>query len=303
MPTGSASRTPSGGGTPGSCLARPRGRPSASQSAHSSPTLHAPPVPDVRRRSRPSRDSRRAARVPGHRRGRFRGDRCRGLSRARRGHAHRRPRGAAACAWSTVRRSTRAAAAAGGPPRALPVLVAGRAGRVLEAAGRVADRALLWAVPRSELERSVERIEAGVVAAGPGRVAPERIWAPLVAHDERHSRRSGDRRVLGAQQPAGPQRAWGLGQADVAAIRAALVAGGAAAAAGLVPDHVRGPGQPDPIRSPSAGSGGPRRDRSGPAGVRGQHRRRRVRWARDVLAAAARATDAIARDERAEAVA
>jgi 5,10-methylenetetrahydromethanopterin reductase len=66
-----------------------------------------------------------------------------------------------------------------------PILVAGRAGAVQEAAGRVADRALLWAVPASELDRSVARIAAGAAqrALGVGSAGPERIWAPLVAHD------------------------------------------------------------------------------------------------------------------------
>ena len=40
------------------------------------------------------------------------------------------------------------------PLHRLPVLVAGRGDRVLKAAGAAADRALLWAIPQSDLVRS-----------------------------------------------------------------------------------------------------------------------------------------------------
>jgi 5,10-methylenetetrahydromethanopterin reductase len=120
----------------------------------------------------------------------------------------------------------------------VPVLVAGRAGRVLEVAGRAADRVLLWAVPSSELERSVAKVEAG---AASGRTAdgsgPERIWAPLVAHDQGtrdHLHRIGAYAVLNSSPSR--QAAWGLDPERVAAIRAALVSGGAASATPLVPD-------------------------------------------------------------------
>src|SRR5580765_7637578 len=66
------------------------------------------------------------------------------------------------------------------PLRTAPVLVAGRGNGVLDAAGRVADRALLWAVPRSDLRRSLGVIEAGARAAR--RAMPEVVWAPLVDH-------------------------------------------------------------------------------------------------------------------------
>lgn len=125
------------------------------------------------------------------------------------------------------------------PLAPLPVLVAGRASRILEAAGRVADRVLLWAVPGSELDRSVRHVESGArsgraAADGPG---PERIWAPLVAHDEEtraHLHRIAAYAVLNS--PARRQAAWGLEPAQVGRIRSALVAGGAVAAAALVPE-------------------------------------------------------------------
>ncbi len=122
------------------------------------------------------------------------------------------------------------------PLRRPSVLVAGRAGRVLEVAGRVADRALLWAVPRSELAWSIERIDAGVAEAGGPRSRPELIWAPLVAHDDttlERIRATAAYSVLNSR-PA-RQRAWGLDTDDVRALRAALVAGGASAAADQVP--------------------------------------------------------------------
>ena len=57
---------------------------------------------------------------------------------------------------------------------------------ILDAAGRCADRALLWAVPISELRRSAAVIEAGAQAgreaAGP---RPQLIWAPLMDHGGR----------------------------------------------------------------------------------------------------------------------
>jgi hypothetical protein len=108
---------------------------------------------------------------------------------------------------------------------------------VLEVAGRAADRVLLWAVPDSELDRSVGRVVAGQQSGrtAPG-AGPERIWAPLVAHDEAtrsHLERIAAYAVLNS--PPRRQAAWGLDTAAVFRIRAALVSGGAAAATSLVP--------------------------------------------------------------------
>src|SRR6266852_4738049 len=63
------------------------------------------------------------------------------------------------------------------------VLIAGRGTGMLKAAGRWADRALLWAVPASDLVRSAALINEGArvgrAAIGP---RPEVVWAPLVDH-------------------------------------------------------------------------------------------------------------------------
>jgi 5,10-methylenetetrahydromethanopterin reductase len=118
-----------------------------------------------------------------------------------------------------------------------PVLIAGRGDGILEVAGRCADRALLWAVPQSDLARSAAVIAAGAAA---GREAegdqPERIWAPMVRYGG-HSR---DRllsiaaySVLNSRPEL--QSRWGLSPSDVARLRAVLVGGGAAAAQSLVP--------------------------------------------------------------------
>jgi 5,10-methylenetetrahydromethanopterin reductase len=117
------------------------------------------------------------------------------------------------------------------------VLVAGRATRVLEAAGRVGDQALLWAVPQSELERSVGLIARG---AADGRTAdgpsPELIWAPLVPHDDgtiNRIRQIAAYAVLNS--PPRRKAAWGLSTDRVAEIRRVLVGGGALAATELIP--------------------------------------------------------------------
>ena len=117
------------------------------------------------------------------------------------------------------------------------VLVAGRAARVLEAAGRVGDRALLWAVPQSELARSVGLIAQGAAdgrrAAGE---APQLVWAPLVPHDEHtigRIRQIASYAVLNS--PPRRKAAWGLSAEQVDEIRRVLVGGGAAAATELIP--------------------------------------------------------------------
>lgn len=124
------------------------------------------------------------------------------------------------------------------PLAPVPVLVAGRARKLLEAAGRSADRVLLWAVPDSELEPSVARVEAGVASGrtAPG-AAPERIWAPLVAHDDVTRDRIQSIAAYAVLNSSPSRQAdWGLDPERVAKIRSALVGGGAAAATALVPE-------------------------------------------------------------------
>ncbi len=123
------------------------------------------------------------------------------------------------------------------PLREAPILIAGRGDGILRAAGRVADRALLWAVPVSELSRSVAQIQTGVER---GRDAPserpELVWAPLVDHggaSRERVRNIAAYSVLNSR--AEVQARWGLAPADVAKLRELLVGGGARAAADLVP--------------------------------------------------------------------
>jgi alkanesulfonate monooxygenase SsuD/methylene tetrahydromethanopterin reductase-like flavin-dependent oxidoreductase (luciferase family) len=122
-----------------------------------------------------------------------------------------------------------------------PIVVAGRGDGVLGAAGHIADRAMLWAVPTSDLERS-----AGVIRAGAARrvdgadpAGPALVWAPLVVHvpaDAERARAIAAYGVLNAN--ATLRAAWGVDDGLVGAVRAALLAGGAGAAASLVPQHV-----------------------------------------------------------------
>ena len=176
------------------------------------------------------------------------------------------------------------------PLTAPTVLVAGRAARVLEAAGRVGDRALLWAVPQSELSRSVDLIARGAAdgrrAAGD---APELVWAPLVPHDEHtigRIRQIASYAVLNS--PPRRKAAWGLSDEQVSEIRRVLVGGGAAAATELIPkaaldDLV----QPDP----SAEVIGRQAAELGVTGLalpafELDFIAERVRWAREVLSVA-----------------
>ena len=120
------------------------------------------------------------------------------------------------------------------PAAAVPVLVAGRGDLMLRTAGAVADRVLLWAIPDSDLERSI-----GLVLEGSrGRPAPpELVWAPLVEHDP--SLRPSIMHVA-VYASLNTRRAirlrWGLTDDLVEQIRTALVAGGTAAATARVPD-------------------------------------------------------------------
>jgi hypothetical protein len=108
------------------------------------------------------------------------------------------------------------------------VVIAGRGDSVLRAAGACADRALLWAIPRSDLSRS-----AGLVAAGGH---PELIWAPLVDHGGPSRERVGTIAAYSVlnSHPSLHAR-WGVSPARLTELRELLVAGGAAAAQHLVP--------------------------------------------------------------------
>ena len=124
----------------------------------------------------------------------------------------------------------------------LPVLIAGRANGLLKTAGQAADRALLWAVPTSDLARSVSVIQEGAAAGRDAAGArPEIVWAPLVVHDEVSAARI---RTIAAYSGLNSnrtlQQSWGLTPATVDEIRRRLVRGGAEAAMELVPPGVVG---------------------------------------------------------------
>ncbi len=133
-----------------------------------------------------------------------------------------------------------------------PILVAARGDAMLRAAGAVADRVLLWAIPSSDLDRS-----AGLVRAGAGgRTEPPRlIWAPLVRHPEVPEAALGHVAVYAALNThPGIRSSWGLDEEAVAGIRATLVAGGTAAAVAQVPaaaldDLVVDPDDAERVRS------------------------------------------------------
>jgi alkanesulfonate monooxygenase SsuD/methylene tetrahydromethanopterin reductase-like flavin-dependent oxidoreductase (luciferase family) len=127
------------------------------------------------------------------------------------------------------------------PVGEVPVLVAGRGPGMLLAAGRVADRALLWGLPASELAAGAGTVATG--AAQTGR-SPLVVWAPLV--DDHVGRFSsgvpGD--PAGARSVAAyaavnsrpdTRQIWGLTRAETARLRARIVAEGPAAAAALLP--------------------------------------------------------------------
>lgn len=114
-----------------------------------------------------------------------------------------------------------------------PVLAAGRGDDMLRTAGEVADRVLLWAIPASDLERSVALIGEGSSGRPTG---PELIWAPLVGHADAPEPSIMHVAVYASLNTAAGIRAeWGLDQPKVEAMRAELVRGDVAAAAALVP--------------------------------------------------------------------
>jgi riboflavin biosynthesis pyrimidine reductase len=107
---------------------------------------------------------------------------------------------------------------------------------MLKAAGRWADRALLWAVPSSDLARSAALISAGARDRQLNGQRPEVVWAPLVDHGGQSRQRVqtiAAYSVLNSQKDI--QARWGLDQSTIARLREVLVGGGAAAAQNMVP--------------------------------------------------------------------
>lgn len=119
------------------------------------------------------------------------------------------------------------------PLSPLPVLIAARGDGMLRTAGAIADRVLLWAIPDSDLDRTVDVIRQ---AAGDRSEPPLFIWAPLVEHDESLRNKIMHVAVYAALNTRRPTRLeWGLDDDLVSRIRSELVAGETAAAGALVP--------------------------------------------------------------------
>lgn len=115
----------------------------------------------------------------------------------------------------------------------VPILMAGRGDQMLRAAGATADRVLLWAIPASDLERSVSVVRAGASLRSQ---PPELIWAPLVRHDDAPQASIMHVAVYASLNTAAAVRQeWELDDARGAAIREELVRGDLAAASALVP--------------------------------------------------------------------
>ena len=115
----------------------------------------------------------------------------------------------------------------------VPILMAGRGDQMLRAAGAMADRVLLWAIPASDLERSAAVVRDGAAH----RPRPlELIWAPLVRHGDAPQASILHVAVYASLNTAAAvRREWGLDDARVDAVRAELVRGDVAAAGALVP--------------------------------------------------------------------
>ena len=119
-----------------------------------------------------------------------------------------------------------------------PVLVAGRKDGMLRCAGANADWALVWRIPRSDLDRTVGVIRDGAENAG-RTSGPDIVWCPLVAWDERIRPFLRTAAVYSAlESPPALFQRWGLDADKRAEIRAVVAQSGLPAAADLLPDSV-----------------------------------------------------------------
>ncbi len=119
------------------------------------------------------------------------------------------------------------------------ILVGGRGARMLRAAGEVADDALLWAVPGSELARTVDLVHQGAARRRPELPAVGITWAPLVERGTAARallRRAAAYAVL--NNSGETRERWGVGDDLVARVRRLLLKGDTDAAERLVPDTV-----------------------------------------------------------------
>jgi alkanesulfonate monooxygenase SsuD/methylene tetrahydromethanopterin reductase-like flavin-dependent oxidoreductase (luciferase family) len=119
------------------------------------------------------------------------------------------------------------------------LLVGGRGTRMLRAAGEAADEALLWAVPRSELARTVDLVHQGSARRPPELPGVCITWAPLVERGEASRallRRAAAYAVLNNRNET--RERWGVGDDLVVRVRQLLLAGDTDAAERLIPDAV-----------------------------------------------------------------
>jgi 5,10-methylenetetrahydromethanopterin reductase len=122
------------------------------------------------------------------------------------------------------------------PPR---IIVGGRGTRMLRAAGEVGDEALLWAVPRSELARTVDLVRQGSALRQPGLPDVSLTWAPLAERGKASRallRRAAAYAVLNNREAT--RARWGVGDDLVARVRGLLLAGDTEEAERLIPDAV-----------------------------------------------------------------
>ena len=121
------------------------------------------------------------------------------------------------------------------------LLVGGRGARMLRAAGQVADEALLWAVPGSELARTVDLVQQGSAHRRPELAGVGITWAPLVERGKASRallRRASAYAVLNNRDET--RERWGVGDDLVVRVRQLLLAGDTDAAERLIPDAVAG---------------------------------------------------------------
>lgn len=174
-----------------------------------------------------------------------------------------------------------------GPAR---LLVGGRGARMLRAAGEAADEALLWAVPHSELPRTVDLVHQGSARRRPELPAVSITWAPLVDRGKAARalvRRAAAYAVLNNRRET--RERWGVGDGLVLRVRQLLLAGDTEAAERLIPDAVAG----DLSASPDVAAAATvvRETRASAialAAIDVGEVEEQVTWARSVLAAAGR---------------
>jgi hypothetical protein len=95
---------------------------------------------------------------------------------------------------------------------------------------------LLWAVPRSELDRTAGLVAEGAVGRPAELPFVALTWAPLVEHDTTLLRRAATYAVLNNR--AEVRERWGVSPDLVAQVRQLLVAGDTATAEKVIPDAV-----------------------------------------------------------------